>query len=195
MQAGWSRYAGSSQKNGTWPGVVHWFSEDPKETQYDYVLRFDKALPAGEYQVFIHQFYPGKQSVIRDGQEKPATIIRRRYGWSYPIRFMVKEPAKQLTVRYYRSRPDKHGYILLAVYVTSNLDEQLVGNPISSDIFSDTAAEGEDRKAENHTYPTGNYLPNSSFECGVGHGYGKRDGTFWSSESWTTRQRKTESTP
>ena len=98
VQAGWSRYAGSSQKNGTWPGVVHWFSEDPKETQYDYVLRFDKALPAGEYQVFIHQFYPGKQSVIRDGQEKPPTSIRRRHRWPYPKRAMLKEPAKPPTV-------------------------------------------------------------------------------------------------
>ena len=153
---GWKPYRG----HDTWPGVIG---------RGNYRLALAPALPPGQYRVQVRTLnVPGLALQIA-GQEHRVPLVRGYF--SGPVDFVLDQPVDSLvlSVRYVGDKPVYP--IIQAVYLTSDLHE-IVGR---DDLPRQTAAPAPNLDIPAAPILRGNYLENSSFEVGAGHGWGK----FW----------------
>jgi hypothetical protein len=148
-QDGWGPYRGGD----TWPGVLGGKKE--------FRLTLDRPLPPGRYRIQVRTLNVPALEVGIAGQKLPVKLVRNAF--SAPLDGETKAMAAALTL---------YGEgILQAVFITSDLTQEIGPGDVARRITPAAAPV----KVRLPAPVRGNYLENSSFEVGPGHGWGK----FW----------------
>ena len=156
VPAGWKLYRG----HDTWPGVVG---------RGNYRLGLDPPLQPGKYRVQVRTLNVPGLALQVEGREYTVPLVRGHF--SGPVDLALKKPVGELTLSVRHSGSDPVYPILQAVYITSDMRE-VVGR---DDLPRRAAAVSPNLDIPPAPVLEGNYLENSSFEVGEGHGWGK----FW----------------
>lgn len=158
---GWSAYIGGD----TWPGVLG---------RGAYTIPVEPPLPPGRYRVQVRTINTPRLSVTLGGTTGEVKLVRNAF--SEPLDLETKQPADAITLRVDLNAGEEANPILQAVFVTADPAETIDAEGVVTRAGS--AAPAAAAAIPPPPVLTGNYLENSSFEVGPGHGWGK----FWNDQ-------------
>jgi hypothetical protein len=162
---GGGRYAGKPEEWQSLAGSVLSYSysgKGPLPAPREFVIPLEKALPLGNYRLFVKNFNTGKMEATLGDITLPLTI--RRFDWTPGVTFETNAPVDKIVLRYFPSTlvadtgaPQSQGIIVQGVFLTTDPHQV----PIRAGEIITSLPEEKPPAKE------GNYLQNGSFECGL----------------------------
>ncbi len=172
-KSGWGSYSGGGDSV---PGAMSGMATDPAAgAKAVYRLPINPPLPAGTYKILIKEFHGGRVSFGLAGTtSEPLTYARHvSAGWSGLV-LTITAPAPELALTFQPTlKPEQsptQNIILQGIYITTDLNEIIGRDDIIRSGAGPVLAPGQ---VPPPPLRTDNYLENSSFELGIGHGWGK----------------------